>query len=105
MLMACWKLGPALATGNSVVLKTSEKSPLTAIRMAQLAIEAGIPQGVLNVLPGFGHTVGMASCIWMWIRWCSQVRQNCKAINDLRWRVEHETRVVRGRRQEPQYRL
>lgn len=48
--MACWKLGPALATGNSVVLKPSEKSPLTAIRMAQLAIEAGIPQGVLNVL-------------------------------------------------------
>jgi 4-(gamma-glutamylamino)butanal dehydrogenase len=60
MLMACWKLGPALATGNSVVLKPSEKSPLTAIRMAQLALEAGIPAGVLNVLPGFGHTVGKA---------------------------------------------
>ena len=42
LLMACWKLGPALATGNSVVLKPSEKSPLTAIRIAQLAIEAGI---------------------------------------------------------------
>ncbi len=60
LLMACWKLGPALATGNSVILKPSEKSPLTAIRIAALAIEAGLPKGVLNVLPGFGHTVGKA---------------------------------------------
>lgn len=58
LLMACWKLGPALATGNSVVLKPSEKSPLTAIRLAGLAIEAGIPAGVLNVLPGFGKPAG-----------------------------------------------
>ena len=65
LLMACWKLGPALATGNSVVLKPSEKSPLTAIRMAELAIEAGIPKGVLNVLPGFGHTVGKALALHM----------------------------------------
>ena len=63
--MACWKLGPALATGNSVVLKPSEKSPLTAIRIAQLAIEAGIPAGVLNVLPGYGHTVGKALALHM----------------------------------------
>ena len=60
LMMACWKLGPALATGNSVVLKPSEKSPLTAIRIAQLAFDAGIPAGVFNVLPGFGHTVGSA---------------------------------------------
>lgn len=60
LLMACWKLGPALASGNSVVLKPSEKSPLTAIRVAQLAVDAGIPRGVLNVLPGHGHTVGKA---------------------------------------------
>lgn len=65
MLMACWKLGPALATGNSVILKPSEKSPLTAIRMAQLAVDAGIPAGVLNVLPGFGHTVGKALALHM----------------------------------------
>ncbi len=58
--MACWKLGPALAMGNSVVLKPSEKSPLTAIKLAALAIEAGIPAGVFNVLPGFGHEVGKA---------------------------------------------
>ncbi|MCY1278739.1 NADP/NAD-dependent aldehyde dehydrogenase PuuC [compost metagenome] len=65
LLMACWKLGPALATGNSVILKPSEKSPLTAIRVAQLAIEAGIPKGVFNVLPGFGHTVGKALALHM----------------------------------------
>ncbi|WP_312934432.1 aldehyde dehydrogenase [Pseudomonas sp.] len=65
LMMACWKLGPALATGNSVVLKPSEKSPLTAIRIAQLAVEAGIPAGVLNVLPGHGHTVGKALALHM----------------------------------------
>lgn len=60
LLMACWKLAPALATGNSVILKPSEKSPLTAIRVAQLALEAGIAPGVLNVLPGYGNEVGEA---------------------------------------------
>ncbi len=58
LLMATWKLAPALAMGNSVVLKPSEKSPLTALRLAELAIEAGIPAGVLNVLPGFGAGAG-----------------------------------------------
>ena len=65
LLMSCWKLGPALATGNSVILKPSEKSPLTAIRIAQLAVEAGIPKGVFNVLPGYGHTVGKALALHM----------------------------------------
>jgi acyl-CoA reductase-like NAD-dependent aldehyde dehydrogenase len=60
LLMAAWKLGPALATGNSVVLKPAEQSPLTAIRIAQLAVEAGIPAGVLQVVPGFGETAGQA---------------------------------------------
>jgi gamma-glutamyl-gamma-aminobutyraldehyde dehydrogenase len=55
ILMASWKFGPALAAGNSVVLKPSEKSPLTAIRLAQLALEAGIPAGVFNVVPGAGE--------------------------------------------------
>ncbi len=58
LLMAAWKLGPALATGNSVVLKPSEKSPLTALRVAELAVEAGLPEGVLNVVPGFGDRAG-----------------------------------------------
>lgn len=58
LLMAVWKIAPALATGNSVVLKPSEKSPLSALRLAQLATEAGIPPGVFNVLPGFGAECG-----------------------------------------------
>lgn len=58
MLMASWKIAPALAVGNSVILKPSEKSPLTALRMAELALEAGIPPGVFNVLPGFGQEAG-----------------------------------------------
>jgi acyl-CoA reductase-like NAD-dependent aldehyde dehydrogenase len=65
LLMATWKLGPALATGNSVVLKPSEKSPLTALRIAELAMEAGLPEGVLNVLPGFGYTAGEALALHM----------------------------------------
>lgn len=60
LMMACWKLGPALATGNAVILKPSERSPLSVIRLAQLATEAGLPQGILNVLPGFGHEAGEA---------------------------------------------
>ncbi len=60
LMMAVWKLGPALATGNSIILKPAEQSPLTAIRIAELAVEAGIPAGVLNVLPGFGPTAGKA---------------------------------------------
>jgi gamma-glutamyl-gamma-aminobutyraldehyde dehydrogenase len=55
ILMASWKFGPALAAGNSVVLKPSEKSPLTAIRVAQLAHQAGIPAGVFSVVPGGGE--------------------------------------------------
>lgn len=60
LLMSSWKIAPALAVGNSVILKPSEKSPLTALRLAELALEAGIPAGVFNVLPGFGHEAGAA---------------------------------------------
>ena len=60
LLMASWKVGPALATGNSVVLKPAEQSPLTALRLAELAAEAGVPNGVLQVVPGFGETAGQA---------------------------------------------
>jgi acyl-CoA reductase-like NAD-dependent aldehyde dehydrogenase len=60
LMMASWKIGPALATGNSVVLKPAEQSPLTALRLAELATEAGVPDGVLQVVPGFGETAGQA---------------------------------------------
>jgi len=60
LMMASWKLGPALATGNSVILKPAEQSPLTALRLAELASEAGIPDGVLQVVPGLGETAGQA---------------------------------------------
>lgn len=58
--MATWKIAPSLATGNSVVLKPAEQSPLSALLLAQLAQEAGIPDGVFNVVTGFGETCGKA---------------------------------------------
>lgn len=60
MIIASWKIAPALVMGNSVVLKPAENSSLTAIRMAQLAVEAGLPEGVFNVVTGFGPTAGAA---------------------------------------------
>jgi betaine-aldehyde dehydrogenase len=56
--IASWKLGPALACGNTVVLKPAELTPLTAVRLGELALEAGIPEGVVNILPGKGSVVG-----------------------------------------------
>jgi 4-(gamma-glutamylamino)butanal dehydrogenase len=58
--LASWKLGPALVAGNSVVLKPAEQSPLSALRLGELALEAGLPAGVLNVIPGLGETAGRA---------------------------------------------
>ena len=60
LLMAAWKLGPALAAGNCVILKPAEQTPLTALRLAGLITEAGVPDGVVNVVPGFGETAGAA---------------------------------------------
>jgi phenylacetaldehyde dehydrogenase len=60
LLMAAWKLGPALTTGNCVVLKPAEQTPLTALLLAQIIAEAGVPDGVVNVVPGFGETAGAA---------------------------------------------
>jgi phenylacetaldehyde dehydrogenase len=60
LLMAAWKLAPALTTGNTVVLKPAEQTPLTALLLAQLIAEAGIPDGVVNVVTGFGETAGAA---------------------------------------------
>ncbi len=60
LLMAAWKVGPALATGCTMVLKPAEETPLSALRFAELALEAGYPPGVLNVVTGLGHTAGAA---------------------------------------------
>ncbi|ODR98220.1 aldehyde dehydrogenase [Methyloceanibacter superfactus] len=63
--MAMWKVAPALAMGNSVVLKPAEQSPMTALKLGQLALEAGLPPGVLNVVPGFGAAAGKALALHM----------------------------------------
>ena len=60
MLMMAWKLAPALATGNAVLLKPAEQTPLSALRIGELILEAGFPPGVVNILPGFGPTAGAA---------------------------------------------
>jgi phenylacetaldehyde dehydrogenase len=60
LLMAAWKLGPALTTGNTVVLKPAEQTSLTAVRLASLLAEAGVPDGVVNVVTGYGETAGAA---------------------------------------------
>ncbi|HYT90424.1 MAG TPA: aldehyde dehydrogenase family protein [Gemmataceae bacterium] len=60
MLMQAWKWGPALACGNTIVLKPAEQTPLTALRVAALAQEAGFPDGVINIVPGYGPTAGAA---------------------------------------------
>ncbi|HYM27890.1 MAG TPA: aldehyde dehydrogenase family protein, partial [Steroidobacteraceae bacterium] len=60
LIISCWKLGPALLTGNSVVLKPAEQSPLSGIRLGELACEAGVPPGVFNVVPGYGEEAGKA---------------------------------------------
>ena len=62
LLMQAWKLAPALATGNTVVLKTAEQTPLSALRLGELIIEAGFPPGVVNILSGYGPTAGAATC-------------------------------------------
>ena len=60
VLITSWKVAPALATGNSIILKPSEITPLTALKLAEYAHEVGFPAGVVNVLPGFGAVAGQA---------------------------------------------
>jgi aldehyde dehydrogenase (NAD+) len=60
LLMQAWKLGPALSTGCTVVMKPAEQTPLTALRVGELMLEAGFPEGVVNLLPGYGPTAGAA---------------------------------------------
>src|SRR5262249_31628077 len=60
LLMAAWKLAPALACGNTCILKLAEQTPLTALRLGELLLEAGVPDGVVNIVTGFGPTAGGA---------------------------------------------
>ena len=60
LLMAAWKLAPALATGNCVILKPAEQTPLTALRLGEILLEAGLPEGVVNIVTGYGDTAGAA---------------------------------------------
>ena len=60
LLMAAWKLAPALCVGCTVILKPAEQTPLTALRLGELIMEAGFPEGVVNIVPGFGETAGAA---------------------------------------------
>jgi aldehyde dehydrogenase (NAD+) len=67
LCMLAWKWGPALATGNCIVMKTSEKTPLSALKICELVVEAGFPPGVINLLSGYGHTAGNAIAMHMGI--------------------------------------
>jgi acyl-CoA reductase-like NAD-dependent aldehyde dehydrogenase len=60
LAMAAWKIAPALACGNTVILKPAEQTPLTALRLGELLLEAGVPEGVVNIVTGFGETAGAA---------------------------------------------
>lgn len=103
LLLTCWKLGPALAAGNSVILKPSEKSPLSAIRLAGLAKEAGLPDGVLNVVTGFGHEAGQALSrhndrLYRFNPYRETAAERCG-------RQQHETRLAGSGRQKRQHRF
>ena len=65
LLMASWNLAPALAAGRSCIVKPAEQTPLTTFRLAELAQESGVPDGVLNVLPGLSETTGQAQAVTM----------------------------------------
>ncbi len=107
LIMTAWKIAPALAAGNSVVLKPSEKSPLSALRLAEIALEAGIPAGVFNVVPGYGHEAGAALALHMdvdCIAFTGSTRGRQEDHADGR-PVEPEARLDRVGRQVGQHRL
>ena len=104
--MAAWKLGPALATGNTCILKPASWTPLSAIRLAELALEAGFPPGVVNVVTGPGGTVGAALAAHPG-RWQGRVhrRDRDRPGDHAAGRGQHQTDLARAWRQEPQPRL
>ncbi len=102
LIISCWKLGPALLTGNSVVLKPAEQSPLSGIRLGELACEAGVPPGVFNVVPGYGEEAGKALALHPDVDLISFTGSTEVGRLMLRYagRVEPEARRARMRRQD-----
>ena len=107
MLMAAWKWGPALAAGCTVVMKPAEQTPLTCLRMAELAQEAGFPDGVINIVPGYGPTAG-AALVTPHGRRQDRLHRRSTEVGQIIMRdaAEHaQARHARAGRQEPQHRL
>ena len=106
LLMLAWKWGPALACGNTVVMKLAEQTPITGIRVAELALEAGFPDGVINVLNGYGETTGAAMVAHPGVDKIAFTGhfETAKIIQKSRGR-HAEARHLRAGRQEPQRHL
>ncbi len=107
LLMQAWKWGPALARGCTVVLKPAEQTPLTALRVAELAQEAGFPDGVINVVPGFGPTAGAALTGHMDVDKVAFTGEHTtgKIIMEAAAQQQPEARQPGAGRQEPEHRL
>jgi len=106
LLMQAWKWGPALACGNTVILKPANRRPLTALRVAQLALDVGFPNGVINVVPGYGPTAGAALSGHMDVdKMPSPADRHRQDRHDWRGQFEPEARLARTRRQVAERRL
>ena len=106
MLMVAWKWGPALAAGCTVVLKPAEQTPLTALRIGELALEAGYPAGVINIVPGFGETAGDALVKHPGVDKIAFTGEATHRPDHHEERRRHaQADHLRARRQEPEHRL
>ena len=107
LLMQAWKLGPALAAGCTVVMKPAEQTPLTALRVGELIVEAGFPPGVVNLLPGYGPTAGAAIARHMDVDKVAFTGSTevGKLIMQAAGDVQSQARHARIGRQEPEHRL
>jgi gamma-glutamyl-gamma-aminobutyraldehyde dehydrogenase len=106
LMIGAWKIAPALAMGNSVVLKPAETASLTLLRLAELALEAGVPPGVFNVVTGPGRVTGEAlACRRMSMCWSSPARARRAAAAGIFRPLEPETLLSGTGRQIPQHRL
>ena len=106
LLMASWKVAPALAAGNTAILKPASYSPLTALRLGELALEAGIPAGVLNVVTGPGGTAGASIAAHPGIGKVAFTGETTTGQEIMRLAVgQRQEDLARARRQEPEHRL